>query len=48
MGDKYEVRRYKKKVLIALVLILNIIPLAVIYMVACIYGKWLKIKYFIN
>ena len=34
-----EVRRYKGEVLITLVLVLNIIPLAVIYIVACIYSK---------
>ena len=38
-GDGYKVRRYKGKVLIALVLVLDIIPLAIIYMVAYIYSK---------
>ena len=39
MGDRCEVRYYKKEVLITLVLILNIMPLAIIYIVACIYSK---------
>ena len=38
-GDRYKVGCYKGEVLIALVLVLNIIPLAVIYAVACIYSK---------
>ena len=39
VGDKYEVRRYKGEVLIALVLVLDIMPLAIIYIVIYIYGK---------
>jgi hypothetical protein len=38
-GDRYKVRCYKEEVSIALVLVLNIMPLAVIYAVACIYSK---------
>ena len=38
-GDGYKIRRYKGEVLITLVLVLNIIPLAIIYAVACAYGK---------
>ena len=38
-GDGYKIRRYKGEVLIALVLVLNIMPLAIIYMVACTYSK---------
>ena len=34
-----KVRRYKKKVLITLVLVLDIIPLAIIHTVICIYSK---------
>ena len=48
IGDRYEVRYYKEEVLIALVLVLDIMPLAIIYIVTCAYGKWLKIKYLIN
>ena len=39
MGDGYEVKCYKGEVLIALVLVLNIMPLVIIYMVACVYSK---------
>ena len=39
VGDRYEVRYYKGEVSIALVLVLNIILLAVIYAVVCIYNK---------
>ena len=42
-GDGCKVRHYKREVLIALVLVLNIMPLAVIYAVAYMYGKWLKV-----
>jgi hypothetical protein len=38
-GDRCEVRYYKGEVLIALVLVLNITPLAVIYVVAYAYSK---------
>ena len=48
MGDRCEVRRYKREVLIALVSVLNIMPLTIIYIVACIYSKWLKVRCFIN
>ena len=47
-GDRYKVKYYKGKVLIALVLVLNIMPLAVIYMVVYVYSKWLRVGYFIN
>ena len=46
--NRYKVGRYKGEVLIALVSVLNIIPLAVIYAVTYIYGKWLRVKYFIS
>ena len=39
VGDRYKVRHYKREVLIALVSVLNIMPLAIIYIVACIYSK---------
>ena len=42
-GDGCEVKYYKGEVLIALVSVLDVMPLAVIYAVAYIYGKWLKI-----
>ena len=47
-GDGYKVRHYKREVLITLVSVLNIMPLAIIYIVACVYGKWLKIRCFIS
>ena len=48
VGDKCEVKCCKGEVSIALVLVLNIMPLAVIYIVIYMYGKWLKVKCFIN
>ena len=48
VGDGCEVKCYKGEVLIALVLVLNVMLLAVIYMVACVYGKWLKVRCFIS
>ena len=47
-GDRYEVRYCKEEVLIALVLVLDVMPLAIIHTVAYIYSKWLKIKYLIS
>ena len=47
-GDRCEVKYYKKEVSIALVSVLDIMPLAVIYAVAYIYGKWLRVKCFIS
>ena len=38
-GDGYKVRYYKREVLITLVLVLNIMPLAVIYTVIYAYSK---------
>jgi hypothetical protein len=38
-GDGYEVRHYKGEVSIALVSVLDIIPLAIIYAVAYAYSK---------
>jgi hypothetical protein len=37
--DRYKVRCYKGEVLITLVLVLDVMPLAVIYIVAYIYSK---------
>ena len=48
IGDKYKVRHCKEEVLIALVLVLNIMPLAIIYTVMYVYSKWLKVKCFIS
>ena len=48
LGDRCEVKYYKGEVLITLVLVLNIMPLAVIYAVIYIYSKWLKVKCFIS
>ena len=47
-GDGCEVKDCKGKVLITLVLVLDIIPLAIIYIVIYVYGKWLRVKCFIN
>ena len=47
-GDGYKVRCYKGEVLIALVSVLDIMPLAIIYIIACMYGRWLKVRYFIS
>jgi hypothetical protein len=44
VGNGCEVRYYKREVSIALVSVLDIMPLAVIYAVAYIYSKWLKIR----
>ena len=43
-GDGYKIRRYKRKVSITLVLVLNVTPLAIIHTVAYIYSKWLKVR----
>ena len=47
-GDRCKVRYYKGEVLIALVLVLNIMPLAIIYTVACMYSKWFRVGCFIG
>ena len=39
MGDRCEVKCYKGEVLITLVSVLNVMPLAIIYVVTYIYGK---------
>ena len=48
VGNGCEVRYYKREVLIALVLVLDIMPLAIIYIVIYVYSKWLKVRYFIG
>jgi hypothetical protein len=47
-GDRCKVKYCKGEVLITLVLVLDIMPLAVIYVVTYMYSKWLKIKCFIG
>ena len=47
-GDRCKVGCYKGEVLIALVLVLDVIPLAVIYAVVYVYSRWLRVKCFIN
>ena len=47
-GDRCKIRHYKGEVSIALVLVLDIMPLAVIYTVACVYSKWLRVGCFIG
>ena len=48
VGDKCKVRYYKGEVLITLVLVLDIMPLVIIYIVACVYSKWLRVGCFIS
>ena len=48
VGDRYEVRHYKGEVLIALVSVLDIMPLAIIYIIAYAYSKWLKVRCLIS
>ena len=47
-GDRCEVKCYKGEVLIPLVLVLDIMPLVIIYMITYVYSKWLKIRCFIS
>ena len=47
-GDGCKVRYYKGEVLITLVLVLDIMPLAIIYIVAYVYSKWLRVGCLIN
>ena len=39
VGDGCKVKHCKGEILIALVLVLDIMPLAIIYIVACMYSK---------
>ena len=48
VGDRCKVKYYKREVLITLILVLDIIPLAIIYIVTCVYSKWLKVRCFIS
>ena len=48
VGDGRKVRYYKGEVLIALVSVLDIMPLAIIYAVICVYSKWFKVRCFIS
>ena len=48
VGDRYRVRYYKREVLITLVLVLDVMPLAIIYIVACVYNKWLRVRCLIS
>ena len=48
VGDRCEVRCYEGEVLIALVSVLDVMPLVVIYAVVCAYGKWLRVGCFIG
>ena len=48
MGDKCKVKRYKREILITLISVLDIMPLAIIYIVICVYSKWLKVRCFIS
>ena len=48
MGNGCKVKYYKGEVLITLVSVLDIMPLAIIYIVICMYGKWLRVRCFIS
>ena len=48
IGDRCKVKCYKGEVSIALVSVLNVMPLAIIYIVACVYGKWFRVGCFIS
>ena len=48
VGNGYKVKCYKGEVLIALVLVLDVMPLAIIYIVTCAYSKWPKVKCLIS
>ena len=48
IGDRCEVRCYKREVSITLVSVLDIMPLAIIHAVVYIYSKWLKVGCFIS
>ena len=48
VGDRYKVRCCEREVSIALVLVLDIMPLAVIYAVTCVYSKWIRVGCFIS
>ena len=43
VGDGYKVGYHRGEVLIALVLVLNIMPLAIIYTVMYVYSRWLRV-----
>ena len=47
-GNRCEVGRCEREVLIALVSVLDVMPLAIIYIVMCVYSKWLKVRCLIN
>ena len=47
-GDRCKVGHCKGEVSIALVSVLDVMPLAVIHAVAYVYGRWLKVKCFIG
>ena len=44
VGDGCEVKCCKREVLITLVSVLDIMPLAIIHAVICVYGKWLRVR----
>ena len=48
VGDGYKVKCCEGEVLITLVLVLDIMPLAIIYIIACVYSRWLKVRYLIS
>ena len=46
--DRYKVKYYKREVLITLISVLDVMLLAIIYIVAYMYSKWLRVKCFIS
>ena len=48
VGDGYKIKCCEEEVLITLVLVLDVMPLTVIYAVVYVYSKWLKVRCFIS
>ena len=48
VGDGCKVKYYKGEVSIALVSVLDIMPLAIIHTVIYVYSKWLRVKCLIS
>ena len=48
MGDRCKVKYYKGEVSIALVLVLDVMPLAIIHIVIYIYSRWFRVRCLIS
>ena len=48
VGDGCEIKYCEGEVSITLVLVLDVMPLAVIYVVTYVYSKWLRVGCFIS